>query len=124
LVFAGRAKEALVPLQTAFRLDPKPPSYFFLYLGDVYYHTDMQEDAILAYKKFLELAPHSAYGHIGLASAYSAEGREKEARTEIEEVRKLAPAWSINHLSRVWPYKNPADLDRVLYDLRKAGLPE
>jgi adenylate cyclase len=124
LVYAGRAKEALVPLQTAFRLDPKPPYLFFTYLAMAYYNTDMHEEAIAASKKALGLAPGSLMDHLWLAVTYSALGREKEARAEIEEARKLNSRMSITHLSRVFPYKNPADLERVLNDLRKAGLPE
>jgi tetratricopeptide (TPR) repeat protein len=124
LNLTGRAKEALVSLQTAFRLDPKPPNFYHTYLGIAYYHTDMHEEAISAYKKALELAPHSLQDHLWLAAAYSTSGREKEARAEIDEVRKLAPKMSINTVSRWVPYKDPADLENVLNDLRKAGLPE
>jgi adenylate cyclase len=124
LYLTGRAKEALVQLQTAFRLDPKPPNFYFLYLGIAYYNTDMHEKAISALKNGLGLAPHSVPHHLWLAAAYTASGRENEARAEADEVRKLAPKMSINTASRWFPFKNPADLERFLNDLRKAGLPE
>jgi adenylate cyclase len=123
-MYAGRAKEAMVPLQTAFRLDPIPPVYFFVYLGLVYYHTDMYEEAIAAYKKGLEISPDAVMVRFRLAATYSALAREKEAHAEIDEVRKLAPRLSLDYLSKTMPYKNPADLERVLNDLRRAGLPE
>jgi adenylate cyclase len=122
LTFAGRAEEAIVPIQTALRLDPKPQYMIFLRLGMVYYHNGMYEEALSAYKKGLEVSPNAPTLHWRLACAYSALRREKEARGEIDEVRRLAPKLSIAYLSKMWPYKNPADLEQVLNDLRKAGM--
>jgi len=53
---------------------------------------------------------------------YSALGREDEAREEVATILKLNPRLSLGYLAKTLPYKNQADLEKVLNDLRKAGL--
>jgi hypothetical protein len=60
--------------------------------------------------------------HLGLAASYSELGREEEARAEIAEVLKLNPQFSLAGIRQRWPYKEPADLERLLTALGKAGL--
>jgi adenylate cyclase len=57
-----------------------------------------------------------------LAASYSELGREEEARAEIAEVVKMNPQFSLEGMRQRWPYKDPADLERYLAALRKAGL--
>ena len=40
------------------------------------------------------------------------------------ELREINPDFSVEHLRRALPYRNPACFDRFLDGLRKAGLPE
>jgi adenylate cyclase len=124
LAYAGRAKDALTPIQAAFRIDPKPHIFLFCVLGFVYYNNGMYEEAVSTLKKGLEVAPNSLRVHIRLAASYSALGKEKEAREEIAELLRLNPKLTLAYLSKAEPYKNQSDLDTVLNDLRKAGLPE
>jgi tetratricopeptide (TPR) repeat protein len=124
LFYAGRAKDALAPMQTALRLNPKPPYWFFFTSAGVYYHNGMYEEAVTEVKKGLEIAPNSVFLHYRLAASYSALGKEKEARAEIAELLRLNPKLTLADYSKALPYKNQSDLDTVLNDLRKAGLPE
>jgi hypothetical protein len=39
----------------------------------------------------------------------------------VAEILQLTPTWSLEILRQL-PYKNPADLERLLAALRKAGL--
>jgi adenylate cyclase len=45
-----------------------------------------------------------------------------QARAEIATAQKLTPSLSLETARQTWPYKNPADLERILAALRKAGL--
>jgi adenylate cyclase len=106
----------------ASRLNPKPPAHFFLYQGLVYYHRGLFEEALSAWKKGAALSPNAIDIHLRLAACYSSLGREDEARTEVAAVLKLNPKLSLGYLSKILPYKNQADLDQFMNDLRKAGL--
>ena len=57
-----------------------------------------------------------------LAATYAELGREKEARAEVAEVLRINPAYSVERYRGRAPFKNQADLDRVIAALHKAGL--
>jgi len=47
---------------------------------------------------------------------------EKEAQSEAEEVRRLNPKFSVDYWSKVSPYKDQTETDKIIDALRKAGL--
>jgi hypothetical protein len=49
-------------------------------------------------------------------------GREKEAQSEAEEVRRLNPKFSADYFTKVSPYKDQTETDKIIDALRKAGL--
>jgi NAD(P)-dependent dehydrogenase (short-subunit alcohol dehydrogenase family) len=83
-------------------------------------------------KKVIE-GTYSAHGRLDyifnnagreLAECNSMSGREEEARYHVAEGLKNDPNWSLEMEREIYSYKNPADLERHLDALRKAGLPE
>ena len=56
-----------------------------------------------------------------LALVYSELGREEEARAEAAEVLRLNLSFSLEGMRQRLPFKDPAEVERVLADLRKAG---
>jgi adenylate cyclase len=73
-------------------------------------------------KKVLTLNPNFAPAHWNLAACYAELGRLEEARAEVAEGLRLNPNASLEVIKQNAPYKNPADLERFLAALRKAGL--
>lgn len=122
LCYAGEPDEALVSAERSIRLNPKPPSFFYLFLGLAYYQKEMYEKAVSALKKGLSLQPNSIPILLRLAACYSAMGREDEARSEVEAILKMNPRLSLAYVAKIYPSKNKADLDKIVNDLRKAGL--
>ena len=55
---------------------------------------------------------------------YQLLGREKEARAYMAEALKINPGLSLEWVKMVYPYNNPAHLQRELDARRKAGMPE
>ena len=80
------------------------------------------EDAVRALKARLAGQPHSDVSRVLLAACYGHLGRADEARAEWEEALRGNPDYSIEHRRQVLPYKNPADFERVVEGLRKAGI--
>ena len=82
----------------------------------------MYEEALSIWKKGVALSPNAIDIRLRLAACYSALGREDEAREEVATILKLNPRLSLDYLSKVLPYKNEADREKILNDLAKAGL--
>lgn len=51
-------------------------------------------------------------------------GRLDDAAWEAEEIQSISPQETLTHVSRTHPLKDPLAMQRLLDDLRKAGLPE
>ncbi|MBI2159557.1 MAG: hypothetical protein HYU25_04055 [Candidatus Rokubacteria bacterium] len=60
--------------------------------------------------------------HQALAITYGRLGREAEAQASLAEALRRNPAWSVERAARGRPYKDPAETERDLAALRKAGL--
>jgi adenylate cyclase len=122
LTYADRPKEAIPLFEKAIRLNPFGPTWYFLNLAISYRLMGQYQEAITQYKKALRLAPNNIMAHIGLALGYSLSGRDEEARAEAEEVLKINPKFSLESYVKALPFKNPAETDRFVEALRKAGL--
>ena len=122
LHYAGRYKESISLIKTALRLDPIPPAWFFLCLGSSYQLIGEYGKAIEQFKKILYSNPDDLLTSIRLAAAYSQLGQEEEARAAAEEVLRLNPKFSSEHIAKSWPYKNQSDTEMLVDALRKAGL--
>jgi TolB-like protein len=51
-------------------------------------------------------------------------GRFEDALAQGAQVLRLNPKFSLEGIAETWRFKNPADMERYLHALRKAGLPE
>ena len=122
LIFIGKPEEAILLFETSIRLNPLPDETPYLLLGVAYRDLGKYDKAITACEKGLSISPDSMYLHFCLASTYSLAGREKEASAETAEVLRINPMFSLEHWSRIIPYKNQADRDRIVDAMRKAGL--
>jgi hypothetical protein len=49
-------------------------------------------------------------------------GRDKDAQSEVEEVRRLNPKYSVDYFAKISPYKDQTETDKIIDALRKAGL--
>ena len=122
LHFAGRYKEAITVLNKAIRLNPIPPTLYFLFLGNAYQLARKYDESIGEYKKVLNRNPDHLFAHLRLAATYILTGREEEARAEASEVLRIDNNFSIAPFAKTVPYKNLDDLKLLMSSLRKAGL--
>jgi adenylate cyclase len=113
---------AIVSLQTALRLNPYPPTYYYAHLGNAYRHVGRYEEAIPAYKKAIQISPNFQNAYVGLVTSYNLLGREEEARSAAQEVLRVNPKFSIEVWAKTVPYRNREKLARFADALRKAGL--
>jgi adenylate cyclase len=121
LNYAGRVEEAIPYLQNAIRLNPLPPALYFVQLAISYRDSGQYEKAIEASKKALQREPNTQFAYIHMAISYIRLGQEKEARAAAAEILRINPKFSLERYAKMLPFPQPV-ADRVVEDLRKAGL--
>lgn len=121
---AGRYEEVIPKMKEALRVVGTHPVWFFRALGGAYWRTGQYDEAITAYKKALDIDPDYLPAHKGLAISYSLAGHEAEARTEVAEIIRIDPKYSLEVLQKesLVSLKNEADKERIINAMRKAGL--
>jgi adenylate cyclase len=125
LTSAGKPQEAIPLLKESMRLSPlsKTHASMCLYrLGRAYRTIGQYDEALSALKKALEIRPNFFLIHMELTATFIHLGREEEARAAAAEVRRTNPAFSLDVMAGFMAYKNPADQERYVEALRKAGL--
>jgi adenylate cyclase len=124
LSYTEHLDEAVAYHKQAIRLNPFPAYWYYFNLARCYLRKGQYEDALTEYKKALNRSPDSYIPYVGLACAYVLLERQKEAEDAANKVLEINPNFSIGRMSLGMPYKNPADLKRIVDAMRKAGLPE
>jgi tetratricopeptide (TPR) repeat protein len=109
-------------MEQALQLNPRLPSWYFLFLGQAYYLLGRTEEAVAPLQRVFSVYPHRIDTHLLLAAVYSELGREAEARAEVAEVLRINPQFSREVYKERVPIKDSAVLERQLAALRKAGL--
>jgi predicted Zn-dependent protease len=126
-LYSGKPEEAIELVKNAMRLSPYYPSWYLPVLGHAYRLTGQYEEAIALLESWRARAnPRSALPHLFLAFTYEEAGRGEEAQISVAEVLKRKPKASIKGYlkANTFPYKDPAEIERVIDSLRKAGMPE
>ena len=123
LQYAGRSRDAIEPLTAAMRLDPNYDDVLHHFLAQAYFGLERYEEAAATLKRRLVRKPDTDISRVLLAACYGHLGRMEEAQAQWREVMRINPDYSLAHRRRVLPYKDPADFERVVDGLRKAGLP-
>ncbi len=120
----GRNKEALPLVRKAMRLDPYYPSLYLELLGGVYFRMEEYEKAVEAFKMLVVREPRSIMGHQGLATAYIRLGRKEQVRSEVAEVLRLFPEYSLEVYRKkaLRTHMDPAVVESDIEALREAGL--
>jgi adenylate cyclase len=133
LTYAGRPKEAVEFFKRGMRLDPHNPSRYLTGLGRAHFCMGELEEAVRLYEKALRLNPETAPLAWGgcLAAYYALLGRDQEARSMFETLKKERERFGVHLPGRLnlravmngSPYKDRAVAERLAEGLLKAGFP-
>jgi adenylate cyclase len=124
LRYAGRSEESIELTKKAMRLSPIYPAWFLASLGTAYRLTGQYDEAIVALRGCLERDPENVQSYIGLIIAYSQLNRMEEAQALVPEILKRRPNFALKKYAKALFYKDPAEIERILDALSKAGLPD
>ena len=127
LMASGNAEAAIPQIQQAFRLSPRDPNTGHFHGGMARAFLFMRQ-----HEKSIESAKQArryqnldwSSGPDSFASALGHLGREKEARSAVEELDSLRPGITIGFVRERLPLMDTGYMNHLLEGLRKAGLPE
>jgi TolB-like protein/Flp pilus assembly protein TadD len=121
-IFSGDPAGALESLDASMRLDPHYPDIALQFVADARFSLGDYVQAIAAIEQRLARNPQSETAYALLASCYGHLGRLEDSRRAWEQALRINPNFSIERRRRVQPFRNPADFERRVEGLRKAGL--
>jgi adenylate cyclase len=124
LHFAGRSAEAISSFDRAMALDPRFNSIVLYFRAQAAYQLGRYDEAASLLRRRILRNPETDVSRVLLAATLGQMGRIDEALEAWREALIINPAYSLEQRRNVLPYKNPADFERIVEGLRKAGLPE
>ena len=120
-VLAGKVEEGLGHIGRAFRLNPHPPGWYYLVLGQAQYAAG---DYRSAADTLRQDETYRTSSRRFLAASLAQLGRLDEARAEAELFLVGNPDFTIRHWVAAEPFRDTATLEHFVDGYRKAGLPE
>ncbi len=121
-VYSGQPAKALPLLRYGMRLNPDAGYLYYMSLGEAYFFLGETEQALLNLNEALARNPASLETRLFLAAAQAAAGQTEAARWEAEEIRMLAPGFSLPDWLETSPLTDARQKRRVVELLRGYGL--
>jgi tetratricopeptide (TPR) repeat protein len=121
LVLSGRPADAIAHIQTALHLNPRPPGWYYWFLGSAQYLDRQYDRAIETLRKE---ETYRTLSRRTLAASLAQLGRLEEARQEAELFMTGNPHFTIRHWAESHPFRDEAARQHLIDGFRKAGLPE
>jgi len=120
--FSGKPDVAIPITQYAIRLNPGSSHVYYSNMGRDNYFLGNLDDSV----KYLEKATYRndnyLNAHLYLAATYARRGQMSDAGWEVEQIRTLDPNFSLDYWASTQPYRSKERLNRLVSDIRKAGL--
>jgi class 3 adenylate cyclase/TolB-like protein len=124
LHYCGHSPEAIAKIKESIRLTPVYPPWLVTLLAAAYREAGDIPRSIAAAKHGLSLNPRDLDARLILCSDYVLTGQQKQARELAEEIARIDPAFSLAKYTEHQPYRNRETLQRLVENLREAGLAE
>jgi adenylate cyclase len=124
LHYCGEQDGAIHHLKLAMRVQPLHPPFYLHMLALAYRAKGELDSAVLTAKQALELTPDDVGNRIVLTSAYVGLGRQNLAEETAAEIKRIDPSFSVTQFVNAQPYRDTGVLEKLVSDLRSAGVPE
>jgi DNA-binding SARP family transcriptional activator/TolB-like protein len=124
LTYTEEYQRAIGLMRRAMRLSPYYPAWYRWSLGRAYRLAGRRVEALAWLEARSGDEPASLIQHVELVATYSEMRRMIKARAAAAAVLKDFPQFSVSRWTRWPPHKNPAETEREVRALVRAGLPE
>jgi TolB-like protein/DNA-binding winged helix-turn-helix (wHTH) protein/Tfp pilus assembly protein PilF len=121
LHFAGRPTEGLEAMQRAIALNPHVTALYRTVEGALHYQLGNLDRSLDLLQQAAQMSPNQLLTRLFLAAVLAADGQLDAARWQVEELHALDPAFTLD-LDSGFPIRDPVYRERLLADLRRAGL--
>lgn len=118
----GLAKEAIVQMEKAIRLNPHFPPLYLGFLGNAYRLAGRTEEAIATLEEYALRMP--GFGGRDLVIAYERAGRHEEAKDAAARLLEAVPDFTIGGWISTQFRSDVAEFEADIGALRAAGLPD
>jgi adenylate cyclase len=122
LTWSGRPEDGIRAIQQAMRLNPHAPYFYRWTLGHGLYLTRRNADALAALEQVAKENPNFLPAYAYRAVLFTEMGREADARAAWARAGELEPGATSATIRQRLPYRRPADVDRVVSAMKRAGL--
>lgn len=121
LAYTGRPDEGIEWINKVIRLDPVHPEAYYANLAIALHAAGKHEESKKIFRRVPNLqSKHYAY----LISSHLRCSQQASAREQARMLMELEPEFSISQFGQTLQYKNHEVVERLLADLRAAGLPD
>lgn len=124
LAYDGRARDGLSHIEQAMRINPQYPFWYRHILGVVEFTLGRYARAAGHLKEALQRNANWQPARQVLIAAYGHLGRVDDAHWELGEMQVAGSVITLTRVREREPFRNPADLNRLLDGLRKGGVAE
>ncbi len=121
-IFSGRPKDAVGLIEKAIHLNPAHPAWYLSVLGMAHLMMKVDDKATGAFKQAIQQNPNFLPPHVFLAAIHSRQGNNDEARTEVAEVLRISPGYTLERFAEMIPIADQEFMSNVLDSLQKVGL--
>jgi len=125
MAYDGRAAEGMDHIQQAMRFNPQYPYWYLTPLGNLQLILGRYAEAEASFRTLLERNPNWQQGRRMLIATLGYLGKVEEAQWEIAEIQATGIDYSIAwERQQRGQQRSPAEMERVVTGLRKAGVKE
>jgi len=121
-LYAGDAAQSVDLFERAIRLDPGYSNTFLHFLAQACFQLGRYDEAASQLRQRLVLSPESDASRMLLAATLGHLGQLELAHEVWQNLIAVNPAFSLEQRRRILPFRDPADFERIVTGLRKAGL--
>ncbi len=110
--------------EKAFSLETFASPLWEFYAGISHLLLRQYDEALASFNRAIDRTPKLVHAYTYSACAYVELDRLDDARGAMKTVLEFMPKITVKELDRIFAYRLDEDRDRILDDLRKAGMPE